>query len=87
MIDSNKNIKNQEVIYNDEISFNILGKQINLLCEEINGIKYTVANFDRYYYHLGNVKPNIHSAVKFYQIYFKVNLYKNIISEIIEKNK
>ena len=82
-----KNIKKQEVIYNDEISFNILGKKINLISEEINEIKYTVANYEKKYFHLGNTSPDINAAIKFYEIFFQHNLSKKEISKILEDNK
>jgi hypothetical protein len=55
------------IIYKDYVTFTILGKDINLISEEFDTYRNTVAEIDNKYYYVGNEYPSMATAILVWQ--------------------
>ncbi len=74
------------ILYNDCITFNILGKEIEVISSETEYGLSTVVDFDGKYYYLGNEPPNLDTVVFAWQDYYNVQFSDQDLKEITNKN-
>lgn len=55
------------IVYKDHTIYDVLGKKVNLISDEIGTGQNTVAEIDNVYYYLGNETPNVLAAVLAWQ--------------------
>ena len=55
------------LVYKNYVTFSVLGKEINLISEEFDTGRNTVAEIDNSYYYMGNEYPSISIAVDAWQ--------------------
>jgi hypothetical protein len=55
------------IVYKDYLSFQVLGQEINLISDETDYGRNTVAEIAERYYYLGDEYPNVVAAVMLWQ--------------------
>ena len=55
------------IVYKDYVTFTVLGKEINLISEELCAGRNTVAEVDNNYHYMGNEYPTISTAIFVWQ--------------------
>jgi hypothetical protein len=78
------------IIYKDYITFNILGKEVNLISQEnvlwTHNSFHTAAEIENNILYLGDIFPNIEAAIFAYQDYFKCTLTPEQINQVMIEN-
>jgi hypothetical protein len=55
------------IVYKDYVTFTVLGKEINLMSEELDTGRNTVAEIDDQFHYMGNEYPTISTAIFVWQ--------------------
>lgn len=75
-----------EVLYKNYISFKILDATVNLISEENDNVRNTVAEIDGKYYYLGDEFPNVTAAVIAWQEFYDSELSEDQILQVMKDN-
>lgn len=76
----------EDIIYKSYDSFNIKGKEVIMITDEVNGIHNTVVGIDNIFYYLENEYPSILAAIFAWEYSTKELLSKDELKQILDNN-
>lgn len=76
----------KDIIYKSYDTFNIKGKEIIMITDEVDGIHNTVVEIDNVFYYLENEYPSILAAIFAWEYYTKEPLSKDDLKQILDNN-
>lgn len=75
------------IVYKDYVTFVVLGQEINLISDELDTGRNTVAEINEKYYYLGNEYPNVSAAIFAWQDAFERELSGDELRQTLIDNK
>lgn len=76
----------EEIILDDSIKYNVLFEKIEMFSFEDEENKNTVVYIDGIFYHMGNVPPNLETAINAFQEYYQTKLSKEEFDKVLKDN-
>lgn len=74
------------IVYKDYTIYDVLGKKVNLISDEMGTGQNTVAEIDDVYYYLGNETPNVLAAVLAWQESTGKDLTEDELNQVMIAN-